>query len=156
MASASASEIASALVDLHGTAIEVDDAISDEGYAESTSTSYVTSIASSIRRGVEENGRLYANYGQPLSALPIDDHEVSRGGCLDNVYIAQFSTLTSCESVSHCLDGSKRPPTRQILPTPKPHAPPLTDTQTQLPHPRPRHRQRHLGNGHCRPTARIA
>ena len=58
--------------------IEADDAISDEGYAESTSTSYVTSIASSIRRGIEENGRLYANYGQHLSALPIDEHEVSQ------------------------------------------------------------------------------
>ena len=58
-------------------AIEADDVVTDEGYAESITTSYVTSIASSIRRGIEENGRLYANYGQHLSALPIDEHEVS-------------------------------------------------------------------------------
>lgn len=36
--------------------IEADDSLDDEGYAESTSTSYVTSIATDIRRGIEENG----------------------------------------------------------------------------------------------------
>jgi hypothetical protein len=44
--------------------IEADDSLDDEGYAESTSTSYVTSIATDIRRGIEGNGRLYANYRQ--------------------------------------------------------------------------------------------
>jgi len=57
--------------------IEADDSISDEGYAESTSTSYVSSIASDIRRGVEENGRLYAAYGQHKPWVPVDDAEVS-------------------------------------------------------------------------------
>ena len=76
-------EYPSAPVDPRNAVIEVDDTTSDEGYAESTTTSYVTSIASSIRKGVEENGRLYANYGQHLSALPIDDHEVSLSDEID-------------------------------------------------------------------------
>lgn len=58
------------------THIEADD-ISDEGYAESTSTSYVSSIASDIRRGIEENGRLYAAYGQHKPWVPVDDAEVN-------------------------------------------------------------------------------
>lgn len=61
------------------TIIEPDDTISDEGYAESTTTSYVTSIASGVRKGIQDpyTGRYYAAYGQHLPALPIDDHEVS-------------------------------------------------------------------------------
>jgi hypothetical protein len=50
----------------------------DEGYAESTTTSYVSSIASSIRRGIEENGRLYPSYGKNASLLPMDDDELDR------------------------------------------------------------------------------
>lgn len=56
--------------------IEADDSLDDEGYAESTSTSYVTSIATDIRRGIEENGRLYASYGQHKPWVPVDDAEV--------------------------------------------------------------------------------
>lgn len=58
--------------------IEADDSASDEGYAASTSTSYVSSIASDIRRGIEENGRLYAAYGQHKPWVPVDDAEVTR------------------------------------------------------------------------------
>ena len=50
--------------------------IDDEGYAQSTSTSYVSSIASDIRAGIEENGRLYPAYGMHKAWLPIDDAEV--------------------------------------------------------------------------------
>ncbi|KAK4211175.1 S-adenosyl-L-methionine-dependent methyltransferase [Rhypophila decipiens] len=50
----------------------------DDAYAESTSTSYLTSIASDIRRGIEENGRLYAAYGMHKTWLPIDDAELDR------------------------------------------------------------------------------
>lgn len=50
----------------------------DEGYTESTTTSYVSSIASSIRRGIEENGRLYPSYGKNASLLPMDDDELDR------------------------------------------------------------------------------
>jgi hypothetical protein len=56
--------------------IEADEGFDDEGYAQSTSTSYVTSLASDIRRGVEENGRLYASYGKYKQMIPIDESEV--------------------------------------------------------------------------------
>lgn len=58
--------------------IEVDDFFDDdEAYSDTNLTSYVTSIASSIRRGIEENGRLYAAYGQHKPWIPVDDDEVS-------------------------------------------------------------------------------
>ena len=56
--------------------IEADDNISDEGYAESTTSSYVSSIASDIRRGVIEQGRVYASYGQHKPWVPVDEAEV--------------------------------------------------------------------------------
>jgi SAM-dependent methyltransferase len=59
-------------------AIEADDTIDDEGFAQSISTSYATSIATAIRRGVEENGRTYPAYGKHLAALPIDESELER------------------------------------------------------------------------------
>jgi hypothetical protein len=37
---------------------------SDEGYPESSRSSLLSSIESSIKRGTIENGRLYASYGQ--------------------------------------------------------------------------------------------
>ncbi|KAK4182903.1 S-adenosyl-L-methionine-dependent methyltransferase [Podospora australis] len=58
--------------------IEPDNWTDDEGYAESTSTRYLSSIASDIRRGVEENGRVYAAYGIHKPWLPIDDEELDR------------------------------------------------------------------------------
>ena len=57
--------------------MEADDNVSDEGYAESTSSSYVSSIASEIRRGVVERGRLYATHGQHKAWVPADESEVS-------------------------------------------------------------------------------
>lgn len=64
------------------TGIEADifDYDDDDAYAESTSTSYLSSIASDIRRGIEENGRLYAAYGMHKAWLPIDDAEVRMAG----------------------------------------------------------------------------
>lgn len=56
--------------------IEADSWTDDQGYAESTSTSYLTSIASEIRRGIEDNGRIYAAYGIHKPWLPTDDLEV--------------------------------------------------------------------------------
>lgn len=50
----------------------------DESYAESTTTSYVTSLASEITRGVVENERLYPNYGQHTYGMPIDEEEMDR------------------------------------------------------------------------------
>jgi hypothetical protein len=59
-------------------AIQPDEFSLDEGYAESTTTSYVSSIASSIRRGIEENGRVYSSYGKNASLLPMDEDELDR------------------------------------------------------------------------------
>ena len=61
-----------------GGYIEADDTFSDEGFAESLNTSYVSSIASNIRRGIEENGRIYPAYGNNEVGLPVDDQEQDR------------------------------------------------------------------------------
>ena len=61
-------------------AIEPDTDSSDEAYAESTTTSYVTSVASEMSKGVLENGRLYPSYGKHGYGLPTDDEEMD---CLD-------------------------------------------------------------------------
>ena len=46
-------------------AIEPDtEAVDDEGFQESSTSSLLSSIASDIRRGKVENGRTYASYGQ--------------------------------------------------------------------------------------------
>jgi len=45
-------------------AIEPDANLDDEGYQESSASSLLSSLASDVRRGVLENGRLYASYGQ--------------------------------------------------------------------------------------------
>lgn len=54
------------------------DSFSDEGYAESTNTSYLTSLASDTRKGVIENGRKYASYGKTMQGMPIDEQEQDR------------------------------------------------------------------------------
>lgn len=59
-------------------AIQPDTDLSDEAYAESTTTSYVTSIKSEISKGVLENERLYPSYGQHDYGMPIDDDELDR------------------------------------------------------------------------------
>jgi hypothetical protein len=50
----------------------------DEGFAESINTRYVTSIASEIRRGIEENGRTYPAYGKNQYGLPVDEQKQDR------------------------------------------------------------------------------
>lgn len=59
-------------------AMQPDTDSSDEAYAESTTTSYVTSIKSEISKGVLENERLYPSYGQHDYGMPIDDDELDR------------------------------------------------------------------------------
>ncbi|KAF4472000.1 tam domain-containingmethyltransferase [Fusarium albosuccineum] len=61
--------------------IEADDYqenVDDDVYPESTNTSYLTSIASDIRRGIQENGRTYGVYGIHKAWIPSDDLEVER------------------------------------------------------------------------------
>ncbi|KAH6987181.1 S-adenosyl-L-methionine-dependent methyltransferase [Ilyonectria destructans] len=50
----------------------------DEAYAESSNTSYLSSIASDVRRGITENGRTYGVYGIHKSWIPSDDLEMER------------------------------------------------------------------------------
>lgn len=60
--------------------IEPDSAteFSDEAYAESSASSVLTSIASEIKKGREENGRIYATYGSQEYMLPVDEYELDR------------------------------------------------------------------------------
>ena len=58
--------------------IAPDDSFDDEGFDQSKQTSYVTSIGSDIRRGIEENGRTYTWYGNNWQGLPIDAREQDR------------------------------------------------------------------------------
>ena len=62
-----------------GFVIQPDEQLSDEGYASSMTTSYVTSIASDIHKGIEENGRTYPAYGKNVYGLPVDDSEQDQG-----------------------------------------------------------------------------
>ena len=71
--------------------IEADDVIDDEGFAQSTTSSYVTSIASNIRRGIEENGRTYPAYGQHLAGLPCDEDELDRNDLQHSKFILILS-----------------------------------------------------------------
>lgn len=58
-------------------AIEADTDFSDEGYAESNIDSYVTSVATDVRRFVEENGRLYPSLeSRHIIGTPVDEDEV--------------------------------------------------------------------------------
>ncbi|GME52289.1 Methyltransferase type 11 [Neofusicoccum parvum] len=60
--------------------IEVDTSAeqADEAYAESSASSALTSLASEIRRGIQENGRTYASYGSHEYGLPVDERELDR------------------------------------------------------------------------------
>jgi hypothetical protein len=60
------------------TGIQADESFDDEGFAESVNTSYVTSIASELRRGIGENGRTYPAYGKNAYGLPVDEEEQDR------------------------------------------------------------------------------
>lgn len=92
----------------HAEAMVPDDIPDDEGYAQSTEVSYVTSLASSICRGVEENGRTYASYAKNVQGVPIDSEEQDR----NDLQHAKFFLLLGDrlhlspvpESVSRILD----------------------------------------------------
>ncbi|KAL1615354.1 hypothetical protein SLS56_011856 [Neofusicoccum ribis] len=60
--------------------IEVDTGAeqADEAYAESSASSALTSLASEIKRGIQENGRTYASYGSHEYGLPVDERELDR------------------------------------------------------------------------------
>ena len=67
-----------AVASLVAPSIQPDFDMDDEAYAESTTTSYVASIASEISRGVLENERIYPNYGNHNYGMPVDEAEMDR------------------------------------------------------------------------------
>jgi 2-polyprenyl-3-methyl-5-hydroxy-6-metoxy-1,4-benzoquinol methylase len=110
-------------------AIEAD-SFSDEGFAESINTSYATSIASEIRRGIEENGRTYPAYGLNEYGLPIDEQEQDRNDLQhakfmlilgDNLHLAPIREDPSrildlgCGSGIWAIDMADRYPNADVI-----------------------------------------
>ncbi|KYG41958.1 hypothetical protein M433DRAFT_177045 [Acidomyces richmondensis BFW] len=58
--------------------IVADDGEADEGFDPGSDRSSLTSIASQIRQGIVENGRVYAAYGKGEYGLPRDEREMER------------------------------------------------------------------------------
>lgn len=59
-----------------------DDGYLDEAYAESCHSgdwASLNSLASELRRGVVENGRVYPSYGRHEYGMPVDEEELERG-----------------------------------------------------------------------------
>lgn len=52
--------------------------IDDEGFEETTSSTYLSSIASEVSRGILENERIYPGYGKYSYGMPIDEDEMDR------------------------------------------------------------------------------
>ena len=51
---------------------------SDEGYSESETSSHISSIASNVRRGVQENWRVYPAYGKNMYGMPMNEQVLDR------------------------------------------------------------------------------
>lgn len=58
--------------------LEADSYHTDSAYGDSTTSSYLTSIASDVRKGLIENGRRYHSYGNGEYAFPSDFQELQR------------------------------------------------------------------------------
>ncbi|PVI04418.1 S-adenosyl-L-methionine-dependent methyltransferase [Periconia macrospinosa] len=59
--------------------VQPDDAsFSDEGYDDSDTSSFLSSILSEVRRGVEVEGRIYPSYGKHEYGMPMDEKELDR------------------------------------------------------------------------------
>lgn len=129
------------------TGIEADifDDDDDDAYAQSTSTSYLTSIASDIRRGIEENGRLYAAYGMHKAWLPIDDAEVGN----DRVLTLSQPDLETNMGVRLETARSQRPSALQAHIIAGKQALHCPDRRQPAKYSRSRNRLRYLGHG-CR------
>lgn len=86
----------------------VEEQFQDEGYAESSNTSYVSSIASDIRKGIEENGRTYPAYGKNTYGIPVDEAEQDRNDmqhCKFNLLLeGRFHNAPVIENPGRILD----------------------------------------------------
>ncbi|KAL6703084.1 hypothetical protein ACN47E_010221 [Coniothyrium glycines] len=58
----------------------------DEGYADSDASSFLSSILSEVRRGVEIEGRLYPSYGKHAYGMPMDEKELDRNDLQHHKY----------------------------------------------------------------------
>ncbi|KAH6851714.1 S-adenosyl-L-methionine-dependent methyltransferase [Alternaria alternata] len=85
----------------------------DEGYADSDASSFLSSILSEVRRGVEIEGRLYPSYGKHEYGMPIDEKELDRNDLQhhkytlllkDRLYVAPISEDTLADANSRVLD----------------------------------------------------
>lgn len=74
----------------------------DEGYAQSSSSSYVTSIASSIRRGIEENGRTYPSFGKNAYGMPVDESEQDRHDLQHAKFTLLFNNRLHLAPIGEC------------------------------------------------------
>ncbi|KAI1622459.1 S-adenosyl-L-methionine-dependent methyltransferase [Exophiala viscosa] len=89
--------------------MEPDDNFTDEGFDIGSSTaSYVTSIATEIREGIEEYGRRYAAYGKHFYGLPIDQEEQERNDLQHSkflfLYEGRLHLAPVVEDPHHILD----------------------------------------------------
>ncbi|CAO2657158.1 Nn.00g032840.m01.CDS01 [Neocucurbitaria sp. VM-36] len=62
------------------------EASTDEGYADSDASSFLSSILSEVRRGVEIEGRLYPTYGKHEYGMPMDEKEMDRNDLQHHKY----------------------------------------------------------------------
>jgi len=85
----------------------------DEGYADSDASSFLSSILSEVRRGVEIEGRLYPSYGKHEYGMPIDERELDRNDLQhhkytlllnDQLFIAPVPEETLNDPSSRVLD----------------------------------------------------
>ncbi|KAF1964487.1 S-adenosyl-L-methionine-dependent methyltransferase [Bimuria novae-zelandiae CBS 107.79] len=90
-----------------------DDSFADEGYDGSDASSFLSSILSEVRRGVEIEGRTYASYGRHEYGMPMDEKELDRQDLQhhkynlllnDRFYVAPIPDEQLQESGSRVLD----------------------------------------------------
>ncbi|KAF5844117.1 hypothetical protein GGP41_010165 [Bipolaris sorokiniana] len=65
---------------------DTSEASTDEGYADSDASSFLSSILSEVRRGVEIEGRLYPSYGKHAYGMPMDEKELDRNDLQHHKY----------------------------------------------------------------------
>ncbi|EFQ91283.1 hypothetical protein PTT_11910 [Pyrenophora teres f. teres 0-1] len=92
---------------------DTSEASTDEGYADSNASSFLSSILSEVRRGVEIEGRLYPSYGKHAYGMPIDEKELDRNDLQhhkytlllrDRLFIAPISDTTLNSANARILD----------------------------------------------------
>ncbi|CAE7208265.1 hypothetical protein PTNB85_09282 [Pyrenophora teres f. teres] len=92
---------------------DTSEASTDEGYADSDASSFLSSILSEVRRGVEIEGRLYPSYGKHAYGMPIDEKELDRNDLQhhkytlllrDRLFIAPISDTTLNSANARILD----------------------------------------------------